>query len=160
MKSLLPHRVLQIAFVVDDIEKHLPMYAKLFGVETPGTNVTGSHAETQSLYRGVPTEGGARVGYISLDNILLEFIEPVDGPSIWRDFLEQKGNGIHHMAFIVDGVKQVIDDLEEFGLPLLQHGIFAAAGKAPSGKYAYLEGHDKLGFDVELLEFDGALPND
>ena len=31
MKSLLPQKVLQIAFVVDDVEKQLEMYAKLFG---------------------------------------------------------------------------------------------------------------------------------
>jgi len=155
MKSLLPHNVLQIAFVVDDVEKYLAMYAKLFGIETPGTTVTGSCEETQSNYLGEPTEGRARVGYIPLENILLEFIEPIDGPSAWRDCLEQKGNGIHHLAFIVNGVKQVIDDLEDFGLPLLQHGNFPAAGRAPSGQYAYLQGLDKLGFDVELLEFDG-----
>ncbi|MBV04964.1 MAG: hypothetical protein CL474_03115 [Acidobacteria bacterium] len=154
MKSLLPRNVLQIAFVVDDVEKYLAMYAKLFGIETPGTSVTGSHEETQSLYRGEPTDGRARVGYIPLDNILLEFIEPIEGPSVWQDYLEQKGNGIHHLAFIVNGVKQVISDLEDFGLPLLQHGSFPQAGKAPSGQYAYLQGLDKLGFDVELLEFD------
>ena len=154
MKSLLPHKVLQIAFVVDDVEKHLEMYAKLFGVETPSTNVTGSYEETQSLYRGEPTEGRAKVGYIPLENILLEFIEPVDGPSVWKDYLEQHGNGIHHLAFIVDGVKQVIGDLENFGLPLLHHGNFPKAANAPSGQYAYLQGFDKLGFDVELLAFD------
>jgi catechol 2,3-dioxygenase-like lactoylglutathione lyase family enzyme len=157
LKSLLPHNVLQIAFVVDDVEKYLAIYAQLFGIETPGTNETGSHAETQSLYRGEPTDGRARVGYIPLKNILLEFIEPIEGPSIWRDHLEQNGNGIHHLAFIVNGVKQVIDDLEAFGLPLLQHGTFPAAANAPSGKYAYLQGFDKLGFDVELLDFDADL---
>ena len=90
MKSLLPHNVLQIAFVVDDIDKHLAMFARLFGVEKPGSTVTGSHEETQSSYRGEPTEGRARVGYIPLENILLEFIEPIGGPSVWRDCLEKK----------------------------------------------------------------------
>jgi hypothetical protein len=52
-------------------------------------------------------------------------------------------------------VKQVIDDLEDFGLPLLHRGNFPAAENASSGKFAYLQGLDKLGFDVELLEFDG-----
>ena len=155
MKSLLPHNVLQIAFVVDDVEKYLEMYARLFGVETPDTTLTGSYEETQSSYLGEPTEGRARVGYIPLENILLEFIEPIDGPSVWQDCLERNGNGIHHIAFIVNGVKQVIDDLEDFGLPLLQHGNFPAAANVPGGKYAYLQGLDKLGFDVELLEFEG-----
>ena len=154
MKSLLPHNVLKIAFVVDDIEKYLVMFAELFGIETPASDVTGSHEETQSSYRGEPTEGRARVGYIPLENIVLEFIEPVEGPSVWQDCLEQKGNGIHHLAFIVNGVEHVIGDLEDLGLPLLQNGIFPAMGAASGGRYAFLQGLDKLGFDVELLEFD------
>jgi hypothetical protein len=134
LKSLLPHNVLKIAFVVDDVEKYLAMFAELFGIETPALSVTGSHEETQSLYRGEPTEGRARVGYIPLKNIVLEFIEPVEGPSVFHDCLQQNGNGV--------------------GLPLLQNGNFPAMGAAPGGRYAFLQGLKKLGFDVELLEFD------
>lgn len=65
------------------------------------------------------------------------------------------GDGVHHLAFIVNGVKQVIDDLEDFGLPLLHRGNFPAEANAPGGKFAYLQGLDKLGVDIELLEFDG-----
>ncbi len=154
MKSLLPHNVLKIAFVVDDIERYLAMFAELFGIETPASVVTGSHEETQSSYRGEPTEGRARVGYIPLGNIVLEFIEPVEGPSVWQDCLQQKGNGLHHVAFIVNGMEHVISNLEDAGLPLLQNGTFPAMGAAPGGRYAFLQGLDRLGFDVELLEFD------
>ena len=154
MKSLLPHNVLKIAFVVDDIDKYLAMFAELFGIETPVSSVTGSYEETQSKYRGEPTEGCTRVGYIPLENIVLEFIEPVDGPSVFQDCLAQKGNCIHHLAFIVNGMEHVIGSLEDVGLPLLQNGIFPAMGAAPGGRYAFLQGLDKLGFDVELLEFD------
>ena len=154
LKSLLPHNVLKIAFVVDDVEKYLAMFADLFGIETPTSSVTGSHEETQSLYRGEPTKGRTRVGYIPLKNIVLEFIEPVEGPSVFQDCLTQKGNGIHHLAFIVNGMEHVIGSLEDVGLPLLQYGILPAKGAAPGGRYAFLQGLEKLGFDVELLEFD------
>jgi hypothetical protein len=154
LKSLLPHNVIKLAFVVDDVDKYLEMYAELFGIDTPASSLTGSYEETQSYYRGEPTEGHARVGYIPLDNIVLEFIEPVGGPSVWQDCLEKKGNGIHHLAFIVSGMGQVIENLENVGLPLLQNGNFPAMEPASGGRYAFLEGLGKLGFDVELLEFD------
>jgi hypothetical protein len=154
LKSLLPHNALKIAFVVDDVEKHLAMFAQLFGVETPASSVTGPYEETQSLYRGEPTDGRAKVGFIPLENILLEFIEPIEGPSVWQDCLEQNGNGVHHIAFIIGGIEHVIRELEDFGLPLLQNGNFPALADAPGGRYAFLQGLDKLGFDVELLEFD------
>jgi methylmalonyl-CoA/ethylmalonyl-CoA epimerase len=154
LNALLPHNVLKVAFVVDDVEKYLAMFAELFGIEIPTSSITGAHEETQSLYRGEPTEGRARVGYIPLKNIVLEFIEPVEGPSVFQDCLAQKGNGIHHLAFIVNGMEHVIGNLEDVGLPLLQNGIFPAMGAAPGGRYAFLQGLEKLGFDVELLEFD------
>jgi len=154
LTPLLPKKVLKIAFVVDDLQTYLELYARLFGLDTPASFLTGLNEEEQSFYRGKPTDGRARVGYIPLENIVLEFIEPIDGPSVWLDCLQKNGNGIHHFAFVVDGMEHVISDLEKTGLSLLQSGNFAAAGAAPAGSYAFLEGLDKLGFDVELLEFD------
>ena len=155
MESLLPHKVLQIAFVVDDVETHLKMFATLFGIEAPSTNITGSFEETQSLYLGAPTEGRAKVGYIPLENILLEFIEPVDGPSIWADFLEKNGNGIHHLAFIVDGCSSRLLTIWKTSVCRFYKKVSLPRPQMlPSGKYAYLQGLEKLGFDVELLEFD------
>ena len=139
---------------MEDVDKYLAIHAELLGIDTPASSLTGPQEETQSFYRGEPTEGRARVGMIPLKNIVLEFIEPVDGPSVWQDCLEKQGNGLHHIAFIVSGMEQVIDDLEDVGLPVLQNGNFPAMEAVPGGRYAFLDGLDKLGFDVELLEFD------
>ncbi|MDE0348166.1 MAG: VOC family protein [Gammaproteobacteria bacterium] len=152
MNSPLPRKAFQFAFVVDDVDAYLRKFAALFGMETPGTSVTDPREVTHIRYLGQPTEGRARVGYIQLDNVLLELIEPIGGPSIWQACLEARGNGLHHIAFIVDGIEQVIADLEGLGLPLVQSGKFPAAGPVPSGLYAYLGGLETLGFDVELLE--------
>ncbi len=139
---------------MDDVVKYLALYAELFGIDTPGSSLTASHEEARSFYRGEPTAGRARIGFIPLENIVLEFIEPVEGPSAWQDCLEKQGNGLHHIAFIVSGMEQVIEDLNDVGLPLLQNGDFPANEAAPGGRYAFLESLDKLGFDIELLEFD------
>lgn len=154
MNSPLPHRALKIAFVVDDLDKYLERFAKLFGLETPGSIITGPQEETQIEYRGAATDGRARLGYIPLDNVTLELIEPIDGPSIWQACLDRKGSGLHHIAFIVDELQAVVADLDQLGLPLAQTGVFPAMGKAPSGRYTYHDSIDQLGFDIELLEFD------
>ena len=57
--------------MVDDIQKYLILYARLFGLETPESFLTGSNEEAQSVYRGKTTDGRARVGYIPLENIVL-----------------------------------------------------------------------------------------
>jgi len=36
-----------------------------------------------------------------LGSLSLELIEPVGGPSTWREFLDTRGEGVHHIAFHV-----------------------------------------------------------
>ncbi len=149
MKSPLPKTALKFAFVVDDLDKYLERFAALFGMETPVSIVTGPQEETQMEYRGAPTDGRARLGYIPLENITLELIEPIGGPSIWQSYLDARGSGLHHIAFIVNGMSQVIADLDSLGLPLAQQGVFPALGKAPSGNYDYQ--HKYFTDDTEYL---------
>ena len=81
-----------------------------------------------------------------MDNLWLELIEPVSGPSAWRDFLESNGQGIHHIAFQVRDMDEQIAVFEGKGLSLLQQGRF------PGGCYAYLDTAVELGAILELLE--------
>ena len=154
MKSILPNRALKLAFVVDDLDKYLERFASLFGMQKSESMATGPEEETQIEYRGATTAGRARMAYIPLENIVLELIEPIDGPSIWRSFLEDRGSGLHHIGFIVTDMAEVTADLEGLELPLAQRGLFPALGKAPSGAYAYHDSIEQLGFDIELLQFD------
>jgi len=149
MHTPLPHTVTQIAFVVDDIEKYLERFARLFNIETPTYRLTGPYEQTQLTYKGQPsTTARAKLGFIRLENVTLEFIEPVGGPSVWRDFLETRGPGIQHIAFEVNGAKTIIASFEEEGIPLGQTSQFTG------GRAAYLAALDILGCDIELLEHD------
>lgn len=154
MRSILPNRALKLAFVVDDLDEYLERFAALFDLQKPKPIVTGPEEETRIEYRGMPTAGRARMGYIPLENVVLEFIEPIDGPSIWRSFLDNRGCGLHHIGFIVDDLAEVTADLVNLDLPGVQQGIFPALGRAPSGTYAYHDSIEQLGLDIELLQFD------
>ena len=149
MHTILPHTVTQIAFVVDDIEKTLQRFARLFNIETPSYRLTGPYEQTHLTYKGQPsTTARAKLGFIRLENITLEFIEPVGGPSVWRDFLETRGPGVQHIAFEVNGTRTIIASFEEEGIPLGQTSQFAG------GRAAYLAALDILGCDIELLEHE------
>lgn len=154
MRSILPNRALKLAFVVDDLDEYLERFATLFGLQKSESIVTGPEEETQIEYRDMPTAGRARIGYIPLENIVLELIEPIDGPSIWRSFLEKKGCGLHHIGFIVDDLAEVTADLVNLDLPCVQRGLFPGMGSSPSGTYTYHDSIEQLGFDIELLQFD------
>lgn len=139
-------KIVQVGIVVKDIEKASRAYAEILGTEVPDWFLTDTMDKAHTEFRGKPSEARARLAFIELKNITIELIEPVGGPSTWREFLEERGEGVHHLAFEVKGMDEKIKLLAERGLPLLQKGDYEG------GRYAYLDGVKRLAVILELLE--------
>jgi methylmalonyl-CoA/ethylmalonyl-CoA epimerase len=73
-------------------------------------------------------------------------IEPVGGPSTWQEFLDENGEGVHHIAFRIKGTEQVIAFLAEKGIDVTQQGRYTG------GMYTYINSAPVLGTILELLE--------
>lgn len=140
--------MVQVGVIVRDIEKTARQYAEVFGIEVPAVMITDAVDKARTEYRGEPTPARAKLAFMDMGNIQLELIEPDEHPSTWREFLDKHGEGIHHIAFTVKGMKDAVTFLESKGMPLVQKGEYT------SGRYAYIDGTDKLGFILELLEND------
>jgi len=138
--------VCQIGLVVRDVEKSARAYAALLGVDVPAWVLTAPEEKSHIRYRGQTTQGRAKIVIFQLDNLSLELIEPVGGPSTWQEFLQTQGEGVHHIAFRIQGIDEQIASLEAKGLPLLQRGDFTG------GRYAYMDSVAPLGVILELLE--------
>ena len=97
-------------------------------------------------------EANCRLAFFDLTpGVQLELIEPNEAPSVWRDHLNQYGEGIHHIAFQVESgtSDQVIEQLiREFDAVVEQRGIYGDG----SGQYIYLSLHKQLACRIELLE--------
>jgi len=141
-----PQAFCQVAIVVPDIEAARHAWARVLGVEPPEVILTGPAEETHIQYRGETTEGRAKLAFFELGQIGLELIEPVGGPSIWQEYLDAHGPGLHHIAFRVKGMDEVISKLEAEQMTAVQRGDYTG------GCYAYLEGFSRLGIILELLE--------
>jgi catechol 2,3-dioxygenase-like lactoylglutathione lyase family enzyme len=138
--------ICQIAVVVRDIEKSARAYADLFGVEVPRWNLTETGDQTHARYRGEPTEGRAKLAFFRLGEVSLELIEPVGGPSTWREHLDTRGESVHHIAFRIQGMDEQVAMLARKGMPAVQRGDFKG------GCYAYIDSVPQLGVMLELLE--------
>ena len=138
--------VTQVAVVVWDIDKARKNWAKLLGVPAPDVRETAEQSQTGAEYMGQPTAGRAKLAFFNLGSVTLELIEPIGGPSTWREFLETKGEGIHHIAFKVRGTDEIVKTLAPDGISLQQQGRF------PGGRYTYLDAREPLGVIIELLE--------
>jgi len=148
-KNLLGTNVItQIGILVNDIEKVSQAYADFFGIEKPKWFWTETADVAQTRYRGQSTPARAKLAFINMGSLQLELIEPDREPSTWREYLDEHGEGPHHIAFVVEGMKDKVALLEKNGMPLVQKGEYTG------GRYAYMDTFPQLKVLVELLEND------
>ena len=141
--------VTQIGFVVNDIEKTSQAFADFLGVEKPQWSLTDTIDKTHGEFNGQPCPARAKLAFFHVGETLdIELIEPDETPSVWRNVLNEKGEGVHHIAFVVNGMKEKILALEGNGMKLLQRGEYTG------GRYAYIDCVDQLKTIVELLQND------
>jgi hypothetical protein len=62
--------------------------------------------------------------FIKFGPLTLELLQPLDDQSIWSKFIEEHGEGIHHLAFGVSDYDGTVKTFEERGHPLLTAAVF------------------------------------
>jgi len=143
-------RMLHIGIVVKNIEISLDHWTKFLGLEKrPEVRMAEGHEANPTHYRGNPSNAKAKLAFMQLENMEVELIEPVgEEASHWKEFLDTKGEGVHHIAFRVKGMEEnhYIENYNKNGLPMVQHGGW------DGGEYGYMDGLSSLGVMVELLE--------
>ena len=140
--------VTQVGIVVKDIEATARAWSQLLGLPMPAIRVTDPVEQAQTEYRGERTPARARLAFFPLGQVTVELIEPLGGPSTWKEHLDARGESVHHIAFEVQGMKDTLAYLAASDVPLLQKGEYTG------GRYAYVDSADKLGVVLELLEND------
>ncbi len=140
--------ITQIGFVVYDVEQTAAAYAEFFGVPMPEIHVTEAEDVAHTEYLETATPARARQAFIAAGSVVIELIEPDEEPSTWREFLDIHGEGVHHIAFAIEGMDQAILELKGRGMPLIQRGNYTG------GRYAYVDTLPQLKVLVELLEHD------
>ena len=143
--------IIQLGFVVNDLDATKKEVARFLGVDVPPSVHSGEYAITQTTYKNEPApEASCHMAFFYFGNLQVEFIQPNDVPSVWRDFLETKGEGFHHMAFKAKGMTKYIKNLEDWGMNTVQKGEY----RQGNGRYAYFDATKTLKMFVELLESD------
>ena len=138
----------QVGMIVKDIEEAKVRWAAFLGTETPETVGVGDYAVTKTVFRGQPApDAYCRMAFFNLDSIQLELIQPNEAPSTWREFLNEKGEGIHHYGFQVKDIFKTMEEMKAAGYELVQWGYYGGG----DGAYAYFDCVKELKCVVELL---------
>jgi methylmalonyl-CoA/ethylmalonyl-CoA epimerase len=139
--------VCQIAVVVRDMERSAREWAAFLGVSVPTIIPTGPGHQVNQTYLGRPSDARCLLAFFQMENTVIELIQPLGGDSSWQAILDEKGEGVHHIAFQVTDTAGKTKALAAQGVPVMHQG-----GDPATGQFTYLETRPKLGVLVELLE--------
>jgi methylmalonyl-CoA/ethylmalonyl-CoA epimerase len=140
----------QIGVVVADIDRSIEGLTRVFGigpfriVDWPPAGRT----DIQKFYYGQAGDFTARLAFAEIGAVELELIQPLEGQSIWADFLRERGPGIHHVRFNTPDMDSLVEYLAQNGVAVAQAGT----GIRPGTKWAYFDTDDLVGFTIEALK--------
>lgn len=142
--------VRQIAYFVPDLVKAALAHSALFG---SGPYYVADHIPLSlCLYRGREAELDHSSAYGQWGEVMVEFVQQNnDGPSVFRDMYPDGGEGMHHVALIVDDIAVSMRVFEEAGHDT---GLYAEVGDMA---FAMMDCRRSLGHFVELYEPTPAL---
>jgi len=102
-------------------------------------------------YYGEPADHELIQGWQRHGTVSYEWCIPVKPPIVYDDHIRKHGEGIHHLAFTVADMDEVLADYESKGYVNSMGGTWGEAGKPGSGRYEYLDLEEAGGLTVELL---------
>ena len=105
-------KLTQIGVVVKDMDATIN---KLVSFDIGPFEHRSVPAEAKEYYRDKPLNATFKIAAANVGGVELEFIQPVEGESPHQAFLDEKGEGIQHLAFAVDNLEEDIEKLKENG---------------------------------------------
>lgn len=139
-------KLTQIGIVVKDMDETIKKLSA-FGIGPFEHRAVPAGAK--EWYKDKPMEATFKITAVNLGGMELEFIQPVDGDSPHKEFLEKKGEGIQHLAFSVDNLDEDIENLKGKGASVQMHSDLGPL------KVAYMD-METSGLVFELMQFIGS----
>jgi hypothetical protein len=127
----------QLAIVVEDLELVAKNYWLILGIGPWAIFDWEAPLVYGRKYYGKPAWSRERIALAQVGGVQLELVQPIDGPSIYRDWLDEHGEGFHHMNFLVEDVDVAAEILAEEGFPSIQSGQFGPPEQ--KGAYNYID---------------------
>ena len=139
-----------VGIVVADLERAAADFERRWGASTE--NVQDMALDDARMH-GRPAGTSARYGFISTGASQIELIQPLGDPSPYTEFLKTNGgDGVHHLAYIVDDIDPFLPHLRQAGetvdVAFTTSFTFPGLG---SGRFTYIDGL-MHGPAIELIE--------
>lgn len=136
-----------ICVVVRDVEKTAEVLAEKFGIGPFRITVEHTPSSRASVH-GEPVEYTLKFGEAKVGPITLELVETVKGKTIYQEFLEKHGEGLHHIGVPTPiPFDAELKKWEKLGIKALQVNRM----EDPEEGWAYMDTEGLVGFVLEIL---------
>ncbi len=129
-----PIKINHVAIVVQDIDAALNFWEQTFGLKL-------DHVED------VPSQK-SKVAFLPLGESEIELVQPTNSDSGLANFLEKRGEGMHHICIEVEDVDAALAELKSKGVRLINE----VPEELPGRKMAFIHPKAANGVLVELYQ--------
>ena len=140
----------QVCVVVRDLRMAMEHYVNVLGIGPWRVYTYGAPLVRRMTYRGQPADYQMRLAFCQTPTVMLELIQPTRGPSLYTEFLETRGEGMHHFGVFIPNLQEGIAEARAAGFDVIMSGH--GTGVTEDGGYAYLDTDKTLGALFELIE--------
>jgi methylmalonyl-CoA/ethylmalonyl-CoA epimerase len=136
-----------VCIAVRDVELTAERYASLLGIGPFTVRMVHTPA-SRATVRGEPSAYTLKFAYAKTPTGVLELVETVEGRTIYQEFLERHGEGVHHLGFRAPPpLDRELEKWSAQGIAILQ----VNRRDDPRYGWAYLDTHALLGCLVEVV---------
>jgi hypothetical protein len=145
-------RAVQIGIDVRDLKRSTELLSSIFGLGPFHFVEWPNRPDAKYWFHGQQESIKIRQAFVQAGSLELELIQPLEGSrNAYREFLDTKGEGIHHVLFETADMDQAVDEFAHKGVRVLQNGT----GIRPGTRWALLDTQDLIGFLIELRHRPG-----
>ena len=129
-----PIKINHVAIVVQDIDSALNFWEQTFGLEL-------DHVEEVPLQK-------SKVAFLPVGESEIELVQPTTSDSGLANFLEKRGEGMHHICIEVEDIDAALAELTSKGVRLINE----VPEELPGRKMAFIHPKAANGVLVELYQ--------
>jgi len=141
----------QVAFVVKDLTAGMEFFNRSMGVARFYViEDFGLHARDKT-FRGRPVEHNFKLALAYSGDTQIELIQHLSGETCYKEHLERRGEGLHHLGFFLydlEAYHRALDSLGAGGYPILMSGRFGIT------RYTYFDTEAAIGSIMEIVYLD------
>ena len=135
--------MVQIGIIVKDVEETAKKLENLIGI---GPFRIFEPEYKDLTYKGKAGRFKVKLGLAMAGSVQIELVQPLFGPTIYDEYIQRKGYGLHHLGFRTDNMHESVRKMRSKGFKIIQ------SGNRRGTSWAYLDSEDKIGIVFELVE--------